>query len=163
MVNRPERTLLIVDDSPEDRELYRRYLLLDHDRSYAILEAELGERGLELWHQHQPDAVLLDLRLPDMDGLELIDQLYGAMPDAGLPMVMVTGQGNEAIVVRAIKAGAQDYLATIKRHAKSPLWSPSQRTYWSAISGCPMSMAILRSNKFGLYRRKKGGKFQRSP
>ncbi|RMG05833.1 MAG: response regulator [Cyanobacteria bacterium J055] len=104
-MNRLECTLLVVDDSPEDRELYRRYLLLDRDRSYAILEAELGERGLELWHHHQPDAVLLALHLPDMDGLESIDRLYGAMPDACLPIVMVTGQGNEAIVVCAIKTG----------------------------------------------------------
>lgn len=42
------RTILIVDDSPEDRELYRRYLLRDQDYSYTILEAGLGRIGLEL-------------------------------------------------------------------------------------------------------------------
>ena len=45
------RTILIVDDSPEDRELYRRYLLRDRDYSYTILEAGLGRIGLELWQQ----------------------------------------------------------------------------------------------------------------
>ena len=52
------------------RELYRRYLLRDRDYAYTIIEATLGQQGLELWRQHQPDAVLLDYRLPDLDGLE---------------------------------------------------------------------------------------------
>ncbi|PSB18834.1 PAS domain S-box protein [Phormidesmis priestleyi ULC007] len=104
------RTILIVDDSPEDRELYQRYLLHDPDYSYTILEASLGQQGLELWRQHRPDAVLLDYRLPDLDGLEFLAQLPSPTPQPCLPVVVVTGQGNEAIAVRAMKAGAQDYL-----------------------------------------------------
>ncbi|MBR8840843.1 MAG: PAS domain-containing protein [Stigonema ocellatum SAG 48.90 = DSM 106950] len=100
------RTVLIIDDSPEDRQLYRRYLMGDREYSYTVLEAELGGQGLEMWQQHQPDAVLLDYRLPDMDGLEFLAQFE----QSWLPMIMVTGCGNEAIAVQAIKAGAQDYL-----------------------------------------------------
>ncbi|MEA5625912.1 PAS domain-containing protein [Nostoc sp. UHCC 0251] len=105
-----QRTLLIVDDSPEDRELYRRYLLRDREYSYTILEASLGQQGLELWQQHQPDAVLLDYRLPDLDGLEFLEQLQPSMQQPCLPVIVVTGQGNEAIAVKAIKGGAQDYI-----------------------------------------------------
>ncbi len=105
-----QRTLLIVDDSPEDRELYRRYLLRDREYSYTILEATLGQEGLELWQQHQPDAVLLDYRLPDLDGLEFLAQLQPSILQPCLPVIVVTGQGNEAIAVKAIKAGAQDYI-----------------------------------------------------
>jgi PAS domain S-box-containing protein len=108
MMSQPQRTILIVDDSAEDRELYRRCLLRDQEYSYKILEAELGRQGLELWHQHQPDIVLLDYRLPDLDGLEFLAQLQTEQPF--LPVLVVTGQGNEAIAVQAIKAGAQDYL-----------------------------------------------------
>ncbi|OYD96441.1 hypothetical protein CDG76_06555 [Nostoc sp. 'Peltigera membranacea cyanobiont' 210A] len=109
-MSQQQRTLLIVDDSPEDRELYRRYLRRDRESSYTILEATLGQQGLELWQQHQPDAVLLDYRLPDMDGLEFLAQLQPSTQQPCLPVIVVTGQGNEAIAVKAIKAGAQDYI-----------------------------------------------------
>jgi PAS domain S-box-containing protein len=108
-MSQPHRTILLVDDSPEDRELYRRYLLRQQDCSYTILEAELGQPGLALWHQHQPDVVLLDYRLPDLDGLEFLAALKPS-PHAAYPVIMVTGQGNEAIAARSMKAGAQDYL-----------------------------------------------------
>ncbi|MEH2289345.1 response regulator [Nostoc sp.] len=109
-MSQQQRTLLFVDDSPEDRELYRRYLLRDREYSYTFLEATLGQQGLELWQQHQPDAVLVDYRLPDLDGLDFIAQLQPSMQQPCLPVIVVTGQGNEAIAVKAIKAGAQDYL-----------------------------------------------------
>ncbi|MFN6527482.1 PAS domain-containing protein [Nostoc sp. ChiSLP03a] len=109
-MSQQQRTLLIVDDSPEDRELYRRYLLRDREYSYTILEATLGQQGLELWQKHQPDVVLLDYRLPDLDGLEFLAQLQPSTQQPCLPVIVVTGQGNEAIAVKAIKAGAQDYL-----------------------------------------------------
>ena len=104
------RTILIVEDSPEDRELYRRYLIHDRDYDYTIVEASLGEEGLNLWHQHQPDAMLLDYRLPDLDGLEFLAALQTQKSQTPLPIVMVTGAGSETIAVQAIKAGAQDYL-----------------------------------------------------
>ncbi|MGL4622725.1 MAG: response regulator, partial [Chroococcidiopsis sp.] len=102
-MSQTQRTVLIVDDSAEDRELYRRYLLRAREYSYTILEAELGRQGLELWQQKQPDVVLLDYRLPDLDGLEFLAKLQAKQPF--LPILVVTGQGNEAIAVQAIKAG----------------------------------------------------------
>ena len=104
------RTVLIVEDSPEDREMYRRYLMLDRDYDYTIVEASLGEEGLNLWQQHQPDAVLLDYRLPDLDGLEFLAALQTQKSQTPLPIVMMAGVGSEAIAVQSIKAGAQDYL-----------------------------------------------------
>ncbi|MEH1863727.1 MAG: response regulator [Nostoc sp.] len=109
-MSQQQRTLLIVDDSPEDREVYRRYLLRDQEYSHTILEATLGKQGLELCQQHQIDAVLLDYRLPDLDGLEFLARLQSLPQQLCLPVIMVTGQGNEAIAVQAMKAGAQDYL-----------------------------------------------------
>ncbi|MBD2498075.1 two-component system response regulator [Nostoc sp. FACHB-280] len=110
-MSQQQRTVLIVDDSPNDREFYRRCLLKDKDYSYNILEATLGKQGLELWQQHQPDVVLLDYRLPDTDGLEFIATLYPASSQQlYLPVIVVTGQGSEIIAVQTMKAGAQDYL-----------------------------------------------------
>lgn len=109
-MNPTPRTILIVDDSPEDRELYRRYLRRDEEYSYTVLEATLGRQGLELWQQHPVDVVLLDYRLPDLDGLEFLAQVQSSLSQPYLPVIMVTGQGNEVIAVQAMKAGAQDYL-----------------------------------------------------
>jgi PAS domain S-box-containing protein len=109
-MSQQQRTLLIIDDCPEDRELFRRYLLRDREYSYTILEATLGQQGLELWQQHQPDVILLDYRLPDIDGLEFLAKLQPLTQQPCVPVIVVTGQGNEAIAVQAMKAGAQDYI-----------------------------------------------------
>ncbi|MEG4804713.1 response regulator [Microcoleus sp. ARI1-B5] len=109
-MSKTERTVLIVEDSPEDTEMYRRYLLRDRDYHYTIVAAKSGQQGLLWWQQHQPDVVLLDYRLPDLDGLEFLGALQARAPQPTLPVIVVTGQGNEAIAVQAIKAGAQDYI-----------------------------------------------------
>ncbi len=105
-----QRTVLIIDDSPEDRELYRRYLLRNEEYDYQILEASLGSDGVAQWQSCQLDAVLLDYQLPDLDGLEVLAALQDPTHPSFLPVIMVTGQGDEAIAVQALKAGAQDYL-----------------------------------------------------
>jgi PAS domain S-box-containing protein len=109
-MNQKTRSVLIVDDSSADSELYRRYLLGNGDYDYAILEAKSGQEGLALWQQHHPNVVLLDYRLPDLDGLEFLAELRNWERSPLLPVIMVTGQGNEAIAVQAMKAGAQNYL-----------------------------------------------------
>ena len=99
--------ILIVDDSPEDRELYRRLLGQDPEQEYELLEAEMGEEGLEMARRERPDCLLLDYRLPDVDGLEFLDRL---LDDGPMPVIILTGQGSEAVAVQAMKSGAQDYL-----------------------------------------------------
>jgi signal transduction histidine kinase len=99
--------LLIVDDSPEDRELYRRLLAQGSERAYEFLEAETGEEGLAMALDEQPDCLLLDYRLPDVDGLEFLARLEAARP---IPVIVLTGQGNESVAVEAMKGGALDYL-----------------------------------------------------
>jgi signal transduction histidine kinase len=111
-------TVLIVDDSPEDRQTYCRYLLEDRERNYEILEEETGVGGLELYQQFQPDGILLDFVLPDLNGLEFVRELQqntGHMP----AVVMLTGQGSEAVAVQAMKCGIQDYLVKKDTTAES--------------------------------------------
>ena len=99
--------ILIVDDSPEDREVYRRMLTADPEHPYEFLEADLGEDGLDMAIAESPDCLLLDYRLPDVDGLEFLTRLRG---QGRVPVIVLTGQGNESVAVEAMKGGAQDYL-----------------------------------------------------
>lgn len=102
-------TLLITDDCQEDREIYREYLSGDPDQSYQFIEAGSAEVGLALCQAQHCDAILLDFQLPDMTGLEFLDELK-QQSDTPLPVIMLTGQGDERVAVQAMKRGVQDYL-----------------------------------------------------
>jgi len=107
----PTTKILIVDDSDSDRSTYVRYLRSELEHFYQIVEAETLEDGLELWRSHRPDIVLLDLKLPDGDGLEFLEALNEEHPDLQrLPVIVLTGQGDEATAVRAMKLCAADYI-----------------------------------------------------
>ncbi len=107
---RSYRTVLVIDDCLEDRETYRRYLLKSPQYDYTIIDAKLGKEGIKLFQTHKPDLVLLDYLLPDMDGLELFTQLKKLHNIFDIPVIILTGQGNEEVAVQAMKLGASDYL-----------------------------------------------------
>jgi PAS domain S-box-containing protein len=107
-------TLLIIEDLPANRELYRHCLLTDPACDYQVLEAESVAAGLELCRTRSIDAILLDYALPDGDGLEFLETLAIQSSNIIPSVVMMTGHGNESIAVRAMKLGAQDYLAKHK-------------------------------------------------
>jgi len=101
--------ILIVEDSPEDREFYRRALESDPNNHYRVFEVNNGDEALALVPELAIDLVLLDFELPDMTGLELFAQLCDDIACV-VPTIMLTGQGNEAVAVRAMKLGVEDYL-----------------------------------------------------
>ncbi|MEH1817650.1 MAG: PAS domain S-box protein [Nostoc sp.] len=103
-------TVFFVEDSAEDRVVYRRFLERDEQYSYDIYEFESGEKALQGCQEKIPDVILLDYRLPDIDGLEFINQLQRQTQGSQISVIMLTGQGDETIAVQAIKNGAQDYL-----------------------------------------------------
>ena len=107
---KPLISILIVDDSESDRLAYRRYLQSDRDHNYCILEAETLEEGLELWQSETPDVVLVDYRLPDGDGLEFLQILAEGEVAPKLPVIFLTGNGDERTAVKAMKLGAINYL-----------------------------------------------------
>ncbi|WP_421655028.1 ATP-binding protein [Leptothermofonsia sp. ETS-13] len=119
-------TLLIADDCAEDREIYREYLSSDPDQSYQILEASSAEGGLTLFQKQHFDAILLDFCLPDMTGLEFLDELKHQGWEAPFPVIMLTGQGDERVAVQALKRGAQDYL--VKQHLEPDMLQLSVRS-----------------------------------
>ncbi|MEB3312507.1 MAG: PAS domain S-box protein [Snowella sp.] len=102
--------ILIVDDSESDRVTYRRYLQSETEFDYQFLEAETLEEGIELWNFQSPQLVLVDIHLPDGSGLELINVIKQSYFEPFLPVIAVTGLGDERIAVEAMKLGAKDYL-----------------------------------------------------
>ncbi len=102
--------ICIIEDSAEERAVFRRYLLQDMDYRYSFFEEESGERGLTLCRTVQPDCILLDSSLPDIDGLEFLSELADESGLVTFPVVMLTSVGDEAVALEAMKRGAQDYL-----------------------------------------------------
>jgi CheY-like chemotaxis protein len=96
-------TILLVDDSESDRVSYVRYL--QSEQSYCITEAETLEEGLELWRSQQPDIVLLDMNVPDGDGLEFLEAITTDNLINKLPVIMLTGERDERIAVQAMNWG----------------------------------------------------------
>ena len=101
-------TILLVDDSTADCALYRHFL--SSTGTYTFLEAATGEAGLRLCQTTQPDCLILDFYLPDMDGFEFLDALQGETVALPYPVVMLTGQGSEQLAVQSMHRGVQDYV-----------------------------------------------------
>ncbi len=101
--------VLIVDDSPEDRYSLRRALRSLSSQTYEVVEAATGAEGLEHCLRSPPHCVLLDYKIPDLDGLDFLDSLRERSA-APIALVMLTGQGSETVAAEAMKRGAADYL-----------------------------------------------------
>jgi signal transduction histidine kinase len=104
-----ERFILIIDDSADDREAMIRALKKLSNPVYRYAVAEDGKKGLALLGERRPDCVLLDYSLPGHNGLDVLKSIRER--DAFVPVIMLTGQGNESIAVQAIQEGAQNYLS----------------------------------------------------
>ncbi|WNG24582.1 response regulator [Cystobacter fuscus] len=103
-------TVLLVEDSPEDRDVFRTYLEEMGEYSYQFLEEDSAEAALALCKREQVDCILLDYDLPELSGLAFLKRLVDEEGLLRPPVVMVTGRGNERIAVEALKGGASDYL-----------------------------------------------------
>jgi two-component system NtrC family response regulator len=97
--------LLVIDDEPGHRLMVRAVM---EDVGWHVVEAGSGEEGLELLVHEQVHVVLLDMRMPGMDGQETLARILEIQP--GLPVVMLTAYGTVGSAVEAMKCGAFDYL-----------------------------------------------------
>jgi PAS domain S-box-containing protein len=107
-------SILILEDSPEDRSVYCRYLSQDRFASYDFIQAETGLEALQQIAESQPDLILVDYQLPDMDWLEFLNELKLQFGNLEIPVMMLTGRGDEAIAVEAMKNGVLDYIIKSK-------------------------------------------------
>jgi signal transduction histidine kinase len=101
-MSEPQIELLLVDDDEVDRELVCRLLSAEH----VVREAATANEALAMADIHPPHCVLLDYRLPDIDGLQLLPLFTRAY----IPVIILTGEESPEVIVQAMQQGAQNYL-----------------------------------------------------
>ncbi|HSL49277.1 MAG TPA: response regulator [Candidatus Deferrimicrobiaceae bacterium] len=99
--------VLIVEDEPDIRELLVFHL---EREGYHVTKSKSGAEAVRLAHASPPDLVLLDLMLPEMDGLEVCRRLRGDPVTQAIPIVMLTARGDEVDRVLGLEMGADDYV-----------------------------------------------------
>ncbi len=97
--------ILVVDDAAFMR---MRCTKLLQDNGYETLEAGNGVEALQKYKQYKPDGVLMDITMPDMDGIETLKKLVEI--DPGVKVSMVTAMGQQSLVIEALKSGAKDFV-----------------------------------------------------
>ncbi len=100
--------ILVVDDGVDNRIILARRF---QRRNFDIVEADCGTRALELIADGAFDAILLDVMMPDMSGLEVLRRIRLKHSPDSLPVIMVTGNNQSADIVQALEMGANDYVA----------------------------------------------------
>jgi two-component system, OmpR family, KDP operon response regulator KdpE len=98
------RAVLVIEDDSEIRAVLRPALELE---GYRVIEAATGARGLIEWQTHRPDLAIVDLGLPDCDGVEVIRK---SRSWSRIPLVVLSARTQEEQIVAALEAGADDYI-----------------------------------------------------
>ncbi len=97
--------ILVVDDAEFLRVRISKMLVGD---GYEVIEAENGLLALNAYKAQKPDVVLMDITMPEMDGLTALREILAV--DSSAKVVMLTALGQESVVLEAIKSGAKDFI-----------------------------------------------------
>lgn len=100
-----EKQILLVDDEPGILKVLGISLA---DRGYRVLTAENGEEALRVFQDARPDIVLTDIKMPGMDGIELLKHMKRIQPDA--EVIMITGHGDMELAIKSLKHEASDFI-----------------------------------------------------
>ena len=98
--------ILIVDDGRENRDFLVEYII--QPNGYVPLIGRDGQEGLEVALTERPDLILLDLQMPKMNGIEVLENLAAAQAD--IPVILMTFHGSEEIAVEVYRLGVRDYV-----------------------------------------------------
>lgn len=99
------KTVLVIDDETATLTMFRLFL---NAYGYTVLTAENGQTGLQLIDQHHPGIVFTDLKMPGMDGFEVLKRIKKAAPET--EVIVITGHGDMDHVIRALNLDATDFI-----------------------------------------------------
>ncbi|MEM8986791.1 MAG: response regulator [Pseudomonadota bacterium] len=99
--------ILVVDDSADNRAVLSRRLVR---RNFVIKEADCGEEALKLIAEEEPALILLDLMMPGMSGIDVLNKVRETRDEGELPIIMVTARSENEMLTAAFEAGANDYV-----------------------------------------------------
>src|SRR5207249_5517089 len=105
VIRMPKPRILVIDDESGIRDSLR--MTLEYE-GYEFVGAATGQEGLALAERETPDMVVLDIKMPGMDGIEVLDRLRSM--NEGLPVIVISGHGTIGTAVEAIKKGAFDFI-----------------------------------------------------
>jgi two-component system alkaline phosphatase synthesis response regulator PhoP len=135
--------ILIVEDEANIRQLVRYNL---EKAGFQVMEAVDGAQGLQSAQREKPDLVLLDLMLPELDGLEVCRSLKGNPTTAALPIIMLTAKAEEVDKIIGLELGADDYMTKPFSPRNSP---PASRPCCGAARRKPPCPASCRWVGYG--------------
>ena len=102
-----DKTILVIEDDMLNLKLLKVWL---QTKSYAVLEAETAEAGIQLARKHKPDLILMDIQLPGMDGIEATKQILNHSDLKNTPIIAVSSHGMKEDKEKALAAGVKEYI-----------------------------------------------------
>lgn len=109
MLKESSRTILVVDDFDDTRLLLRTWL---QRKGFRVIEAENGQRAIAAAESERPDLIIMDVEMPELDGLSATRQLRGQDQFKGTPILAVSAYGADQYRAHALEAGCNEYVST---------------------------------------------------
>ncbi|GAA5522701.1 phosphate regulon transcriptional regulatory protein PhoB [Fodinibius salicampi] len=102
-----KKNILVVDDEKDLLDLIEYNLKKE---GFDVLKAEDGQEGIEVARKHQPDLILLDIMMPKMDGLEVVERIRDDRQLKRIPVIFLTARGDEKTEIEGLDKGGDDYI-----------------------------------------------------
>lgn len=138
-------TILIVEDDLDVADMLNAYFRV---QGYEVLTANWGEEAVRLAQQHLPDLVILDIRLPDIDGYEVARRLRGDRHSKEIPIIFLTDRRSRADRLQGLEIGADDYVTKpfdiqeLRLRVRNALRRSSQGTLTNPVTNLPEGVLV---------------------